>query len=433
MASRDIAEISVPRQLRPVPDPLGLFIRAGRNDQAALLDLVARGDAQFFGVVIDAPAVKRQKELRERISAARMDVILDPRTQPCATLGGRSAEIAKLPWALPRAHVPSDFEGDAGRRRIEQIGAYASEYGFTQVIAPTHLLIDGHDPWLEIDVEATKQLRSYLNRSGHREMQILYSLAIPYSVLRDDSERDAIIDALKGVPADAIWLRVDGLGRDATANAVRNYIQGTADFQRLELPIIADGLGGLAGLSQLAFGAVGGIAHGVTFGERVDTSSWKRPRTQGGFGPSRGVYLPDLDLMVEPAVVRQILDSSTRAKSLLGCRDTRCCPRGLVDMTEDPARHFLVQRMKQLAAIGRVPRAQRASAFVEEFVRPASDSLVQATNWKSLDPDLLKKLNRQRRRIDALRIALVEDLQASTRQPAQVPKTRRARDHRAGI
>jgi hypothetical protein len=49
----------LPRAVRPVPEPGGLYIRVGRNDHKALLNLLSAVDLGCFGVVIDAVQVER--------------------------------------------------------------------------------------------------------------------------------------------------------------------------------------------------------------------------------------------------------------------------------------------------------------------------------------------------------------------------------------
>ena len=98
-----------PRAVRPVPDPLGLYFRASRNDQAELLNLMAAGDASCFGVVFDPTLIKSQKELRDQILANRLDAILDPRTQPAAMPGGYTDALGKLPWGRKHDAHASQF------------------------------------------------------------------------------------------------------------------------------------------------------------------------------------------------------------------------------------------------------------------------------------------------------------------------------------
>lgn len=434
MHLHDRAVIRFPSSIRSVPDPLGLYLHAGRNDHGELLSLIAQGDAHCFGFVVEATLLKRHRELRERALASRHDVILDPKTQAAATPGGHSSEIAKLPWGRERPHTQDDFNGARGRRIISSIGDCVLENGFTQVLSPTHALQSSADEWFSTDIKSADMLREYLNSRGGHHIQLLYSLAIPYALFRDPTERQALIKKLRGVPADALWLRVDGLGAGSTPNGIRSYIEGTRDFAALSIPVVADGMGGLAGLSLLAFGAVGGLAHGVTFGERVNTASWRQPRKGGGFGPVRRVYIAELDLMLHPAVAETLLRSSNRAQALFACHDSACCRRGMRDMLEDPARHFLIQRMKQITAMGRVPATMRSERFLEDQVRPSTDSLVQANNLSIKDESLVEKLRVKRKQLDAVRVALAAiPPQRESAARSAPPKTRMAREPRASI
>jgi len=420
----------IPRHIRPAPSPLGLYLHVGRNDHRELLDLLARGDAHFFGMVFDATAVKRHQELRDRALSARLDTILDPRTQAAATIGGYGAGIASLPWGLDRPNCLEDFKDAAGRRRIAAMGDFVIGHGFTQMLAPTHLINGSADPWFAVDCDSTRRLREHLDLKGANQIQLLYKLAIPYAVLRDENEVELLIHGLSEVPADAIWLHVEGLGSGSTANGVKNYIRGAKLFESLGKPVIADGTGGLAGLSLLAFGATGGIAHGVTFGERVDHSSWRRPRDHRPFGRSRRVYVPEVDLLMEPGDAESLLRSSSRARALLGCHDTRCCPRGIQDMIESPARHFLIQRMKQLSLLSRLHQPIRAARFVDDMVRPASDLLVQVAGWQLKNEPLIETVRKQRRRLDAMRTALAAEVSNMRHGVTSLPKTRVAREIR---
>jgi hypothetical protein len=412
---------------------LGQYFRVGRNDHKELLELLARRDAQCFGLVQEATSAQRQKELRERALELRLDVILDPQTQAAATIGGYSAQMAKLPWGLDRPALIDDFRDMAGRRRIAALADFAIDNGYTQVLAPSHLIEASDDPWFDVDRELINQLRTQLDRKGGNRIQILYSLAAPYSVMRDEHERSVLLHGLQELPIEAVWLRIEGLGSDATANGIRNYLRAATAFGTLRKPVVADGIGGIAGLSVLAFGAAGGIAHGITFGERVDHSSWRKKREDQPFGRARRVYFPDLDLLLEPEEADQLVQSSTRAKALLGCRDTHCCPRGTRDMLENRARHFLVQRMKQVAELSKHHLPIRAARFVENVVRPASDALVQATGWHLKDELLVRKLIKQRRRLDSIRTALAADINGSEQRVVTLPKMRSVREHRPGL
>ena len=356
--------------------------------------------------VIDAVnATKRHKELREQVVQHRLDAILDPKTQPAATVGGYTETLGALPWGVGRPHRLDDFRGTGGRHLVETLGKFVLEHGFTQVLTPSHLLQDSADPWLARDIETAGWLRDYLDRGGGQQIPVIYSLAIPYSVLRDRSERRSLANALRDVPAAAIWLKIEGFGSLSSATAARSYIEASAEFQTLEVPIVGDQIGGVIGLGLLGFGAVGGIAHGVTLQERFNASYWRRPREPGKTrSMPRRIYVREIDLMLKRAEAELLLGSSYRARALFGCRDSHCCPRGPQDMIENPARHFLYQRIQEVATLDQVPESLRVQKFLEQFMRPATDRALVAANINWPEDGMAKKTRDHRKRLDHLRI-----------------------------
>ena len=113
----NVTHLPRPRAVRTAPEPLGLYVRAGRNDHKEILNLSSAGDFRCFGIVIDAVYADRHKELREHIAEHRLDAILDPKTQASATVGGYTEAIRELPWGLEQPHRVNDFAGRAGRER----------------------------------------------------------------------------------------------------------------------------------------------------------------------------------------------------------------------------------------------------------------------------------------------------------------------------
>lgn len=421
-----------PRVVRPTPEPLGLYFRIGRNDHRAVLDQIAEGGFACFGAVFDPLNVGRhKKELLHQVLSHRLDAILDPKTQPAATPGGYNESIGRLPWGIGRPHTPIDFTGTSGRRLISSLGDYVLENGYTQVLAPTHILRSAYDEWLQIDLGATKQLRDYLDRNSGGQIQIIYSLAITYAMLRDPEQRQHVIDALQGVPASAVWLKVDGFGSRSTPTGVRTYIEAAADFHDVGLPIVADHVGGLVGLSLLAFGAAGGLAHGITQWEGFDSGSWRRSQSGNGFSSHHRVYLPQMDMLLKPADARRLFETSPRVKALFGCRDNSCCRRGLTDMLQKPARHFLYQRIHAVSALGQIPEQLRAQQFLDQHLRPATDIALAASNISWVDEAMRKRTHEQRKRLDTLRVVL-GSYETKRQKPlsAYLPKTRVSREAR---
>jgi hypothetical protein len=325
-------------------------------------------------------------------------------------------------------HELRDFQGSSGRRLIGGIAQFAVDHGFTQVFAPTHLVRDEHDRWFETDLESTITLRNELDRRGASNVPVAYPLALSYALLRNQSQREYIIAELKRVPIDSLWLQIDGFGASSTGAAVRTFLETAVDFQELEKPILADRAGGLVGLSLLAFGGVGGLSHGVTVGESFDSAHWRRPRGGNSFGSSHRVYLPQIDMLFSRKEAGGLFDLGGRARTHFVCRNSNCCPRGMDDMLENPARHFLYQRMNEVANLSQIPALMRPAQFVDKYLRRVTDQLVAAANLPFADLALAKRVASHRRRLDATRVLLGKlALESKGLSIARLPKTRASR------
>jgi hypothetical protein len=86
-------------------------------------------------------------------------------------------------------------------------------------------------------------------------------------------------------------------------------------------------------------------------------------------------------------------------KSSFGCHDSGCCRRGTVDTLGNPRRHFMIQRLREVANLSHVPETLRPQLYLDNFLRPASDLALRAAR---VEP----ALSRTRERLDAWRDAL---------------------------
>ena len=395
------------RLVRLAPDPLGLYVRAGHIDQKDLQSFITSGSAAFTGVVFEAKRVAQQQELLSLVLERGMDAVLDPQTQAMATIGGYAKRMDSLPWSKKRPHTLADLASAFQQRQmVEDIAKFVILHGFTQVIAPTHLTSGPDDPWLAIDIASANALRATLERQGAGHVQLHYSLALSYEAFRTAPKRLAVLEQLRRAMVDGLWLNISGCGSDSSPTAITRYGDAAADFHSLGVPIVADHAGGLMGLSLLAFGAVGGLAHGVTLGERFDTGSWHKAPEGKAFGAKTRVYLPTLDMMLPRVDAERFFEEGGgRARSAFGCRDTSCCRRGIDDMLQAPARHFLYQRTQQVAGLGQIPESIRPTEFLEDHLRPASDAALIAAKL-SLPEDLAQKAAKQAKRLNDLRTTL---------------------------
>jgi hypothetical protein len=414
-----------PREARSQPDPLAFFVRVGRNDHREMLELLATGERGVFGVVIEAQYLKRHRDLVTEVRSRDYDLILDPKTQPMGFPGGLTEKLSALPWGLTRHHNVTDFDGAAGRAVAVQIVEMAVANRFTQILGPTHLLRGPNDPWLRRDIKMMDWTADAISASG-KKIGLIYSLAVPMEVLRDQAQRLALTEAIADAPCDTIWLKIENFGLDATGEKTAAYVDSCRAFHARGLPIVADHVGGLPGLAALAFGAVGGIAHGVTLHQNFKAASWRRPSASSGGGLSWRVYLPQLDMLMKSPTAETLLRTSPRVRALCGCRDTHCCPHGVRDMIGRPARHALYQRSREVESLSGTPQELRAARFIEERVRAVSDSVAALAALPGLPSELQKSFLKKQRDTSRFRQAMAHLTQTLPDQSVAIaPKRRR--------
>ena len=185
-------------------------------------------------------------------------------------------------------------------------------------------------------------------------------------------------------------------------------MNGAAEFHSLGVPLVGDMMGGLRGLSALAFGAVGGICHGVTQKESFSARSWTRPESSGnrGFAWHTRIYVAPLGIHFTRGEATAFFGIHG-PKSRFGCRVKVCCPKGWRDMVDNPVRYCLVQRSSEIQRLSAVPEQIRAHRFLEETLRPATDAAVYSESL-SFDDDeqLAKRMSDNRRALERLRVGL---------------------------
>lgn len=388
-----------PRALRPVGTPLAVYFRPGRNDHTSLLQLASESPRSLAGIVFDPCLSGRQAELLAEANSNHLETILDPRSVELATPGGIvRAGVADLPWASDKIDTPDSLSGLAGVALVNRLAEYAAEKGYSAVEAPTHFLSSGDDRWLRVDADLTRGLRQRLDVLGHTSTLIYYPLVIHATAFREPSDRARIIAVLSSLPVDGVWLRVHPFGAASGPTAVRRYIEACRDFHALRVPVIGERTG-TVGVALAAFGAVGGVESGITFGERYDVSGLLREPSGGkGFVPSPRVYLSDIGAFVPREVARTFFENR-QMRIAFGCRDGACCRRGIEDTLSDPRRHFMIQRLHEVGAVSRAPERLRAQLYLDDFLRPATDNALRAARIEpSLEPT--------RRRLDAWRQTL---------------------------
>ncbi len=393
--------------------PVGHYLRIGHTGHRKLEDLHASGRLAIDRVVVDAAHITKQKDLLDSLRASATEVILDPRVPELSTPGGYLTSAHRLPWAHPdRPFDVDDFDRSRIVDMASRIAEFAVAHQVDAVLGPTRLIDGPQDAWLAVDAETCQALRKALDNQGANTIAVDYPLLTTYEVLLDGGARKALAAHIGELPFDYLWLRIANFGSDKSAAGVRKYINAARDFHEIGRPIVADCVGGLPALGIAAFGATGGICHGVAEKERFYPYYWWKPQAgNAGGGSRKRIYFPGLDAYLNEDQARTLL-ATRNAKPLLGCRETACCPGGWEDMILNPKTHYLTQTTRRVQELGRVPEMRRADHFLSQQLAPADRVARRALKLKVGDEKIVEKLSRNSRKTDDMRRVL-EELRAT--------------------
>jgi hypothetical protein len=382
--------------LRIADQPLGNYLRPGRNDHLVLQQLLSEHQLEATGLLIDATLIDRHDDLAEEAGGHGIETILDPRSVDLSTPAGfQLSGVADLPWAPSAPHRAGDLSGASGLLFAESLAEFVVKEGLSGLLAPTHIVSSEQDAWLSVDRELTLHLRRALDSRGRATTPIYYPLTVRSAVFNDAVQREALVRHLEGLPIDAVWLRIHPFGTTSSGPlALRRYLAGCQDLHRLGVPLVAEHTG-TVGVPLLAFGAVGGIESGLTLGERFTLDRYLRTSDGTGFAHPPRVYIDALGAFLSRDQAQTFFDKRGM-RAAHGCQDQRCCPRGVSDMISEPRRHFVVQRSAEIAKLSRTPRELRPTIYMDEFLRPASDAAVRAAKAEPA-------LEKARKRLDAWR------------------------------
>ncbi len=394
--------------------PIGQFFRLSGSPRLLLEEALASGRLMRDGkcildrVVVDGALVEKQSSLLTALVASGAELTLETNVAELSSIGRYAGAVRQAPWAVAdRALEPADWDGARGYERISNIARFAVEKGFSRVLSPSHLVSGAHDPLFELDIAIATRLRHALDENGGEAVTVDYGLLLPYHGLRSAETRAGIIQTLHSVPFENLWLRISQFGRDASPLGIRRYIDALRDFIDVGRPVIADGVAGFAGLATVAFGAAGGLSHGIGVHERFDASSWNKPakkKQAGGLAPR--ALIASLDRQLTYDQIRMI--AAAGGQSLVSCNEP-CCRKGLPDMLDDPRTHYIQQRRGRVHELSGEPPTRRADYFVHHMLVPADRRARRMSRLSLPDPKLSELLMRESQHLERV-LAVLDNL-----------------------
>jgi hypothetical protein len=365
---------------------------------------LSAGRVSIDRVVVDAAMAARQRDLISAFRERRSELILDTNVAELSSKLKYSGSLRGAPWAL--ADRPLSLRDLSSETTVvHQIAEFAVKAGFDAILAPTHFLQDADDPALRVDVECAIALRKALDGCGGEHIGIDYPLLVSYAALRDARQANDFLAALEGIPFDNLWLRISGFGADASPAGVQRFISAVMRYHSLGRPIVADGVGGVAGLAALAFGAVGGICHGVAEKERFDAAEWESEAGSRRAGSERRILIEGLDRLLTTKQAA-VLMASVSGRRHFSCGNAACCPRGFDDTLRDPKAHYLFQRQQQVRELSAVPPGRRVIHFLDKQVAPLRSKALHGKHLELSDPKVVEVIRKSGARLEKMHAVL---------------------------
>ena len=148
---------------------MDLFVRAGRNDNRVIEELMAPAAAGMpFGgrrvpmrtLVIDAPTAAVQPALREAAEAAGLPLLIDPLTHLFQDEQASALGWAALDFADHQAHTARHFADDSALPTlVHQSLAFQLDHGASILVPPYFYAKSPDDPWFRVQMGVRHECR----------------------------------------------------------------------------------------------------------------------------------------------------------------------------------------------------------------------------------------------------------------------------------
>lgn len=404
----------------PRPREIAHAVRIGFSEHNQAEHLIGSNKLSARRFVIEAANAERHKNLLQTLRDLGAEMVLDTNVAELSVPGRFSGSMKDAPWAQSdRMLDADDVAVGTNRSIIQNIARFAVEKEFTAVLAPSHYLADRSIDWLAVDLRAAEALRVALDREGGQHIVVDYALIASYAQLRDPDFRARVSAGIASMPDGHLWIRTAGFGADASPAGISRYIEALRDFRSLDRPIIADQVGGLAGLAVCAFGASSGFSCGIEGKQRLDASGWLKPAQKSSGGGGKRIFVPGLDCTLSVEEAKRLFNDAKTSRQFLGCNDTGCC--GDIDrMLNNPEAHRMVQQAKVIDALSQVPESIRIDEFRKHVEHRAKDAQ-RATRLKKADESMQKTLKKSAKRLERIEDQL-KGLHERTGQPDFAPE-----------
>jgi hypothetical protein len=377
-----------------------IYMRLNRNNAKRTIES-ARNDQNFKRFIFNAQHFQSKGSTVETVGNLGAEIVLDLNVAETAAPGQFRNFAGKLPWAPTDAPWTPESYRQAGPQLLEEMAALATLHSSTAVdavLAPTHMLGDAQEAWLDVDIEHFELMRQKLDERQAHRVCLDYPIIAPLGRFKDPAWRRRVMDAIAGLPISTLWLRI-GSGGDDIVGSVTQIIDSTNEFRSLGHPIVLDMAGDLVALCVLAGGGVDALASSVGRGGGFNLQAWRRETRPPS--PTQRAYLPGIDARLtaqewQDFFFPEAVDGNEENRNIhhrfFSCVSSGCCSDA-PSVFDDVNGHFTRQRALQIEEIE--AHADQSGRFLAKTYLGRLQSRMRALdNLRFTEATLRKKIDR---------------------------------------
>jgi hypothetical protein len=352
-----------------------LLIRPSHNDHLVIADLLAPGGSGALAaharppltrLVLDAPLASREPSYRQAADDAGVPVLIDPLSPLLQAETDPQNAWCRLPFAHAERVAPDLLANTFFQQKlISTCVQHQIEHGASAIIPPYLYAVSPDDPAFAASLQLINGTARFLH-ANQLNLPLMVLLCAQRQGFAPKSTWNAGIDrfaraALEvGPQSIGLCLSPLGSGKESLSVVLSSFVLA----QRLKttgVRVIA-WRQGLFGLGLVAAG-LDGYECGIGLNEASNISALRanrRPRKpedvdKPSQAASAGVYFAELTRSLQRPTARMLLAQDSPLRARLVCADRRCCPKGVATMLEDPRRHAVRARARQLRELDAMP------------------------------------------------------------------------------
>lgn len=333
-----------------------------QNDAKAVVEF--HNSHKINGAVFNAPQLLLSDKNYLELSKKGVRLIIDPYTQ---TLGYSAfttkPTYKRLPYLISplKKETPKDFSSIAVlQQRVKKVIELQQQYHASILLSPYHFLEAHNDNWINVDYNAYKESKSYLQATGVNK-PLYYGISFDVGQFEDiDYVRD-LVNLVTSANPDGYYLQISGNFDSTNSNHYLVYASLVKMLAESKKEIILSRINDFS-LGLIALGA-NTIAAGL--GQSDNFKKEYLDREQAG-GTSRRYYIEKLMGLYNQNMLEDIL--STNAGKACVCFCNFC--NGSLNTNQlcefnNIIKHHILSKNKQLEEISLLQPAGKTKKFID--------------------------------------------------------------------